>query len=77
MNYQTKTGKEVLQELEEHCQEKLNCSHRLRFQLESTIQRQIDEQNGLITRISNVLNGFSTYDSKQYTTRVRPDRKKN
>lgn len=62
---------EILKELEKHCDEKLQCSGRLRFQIESTMQRIIDEHEGLKVRMSRVIDGESTFDPKKYETRMR------
>jgi len=57
-------GMDILKGLENHCGEKLNCSRRLRFQIEQTLQRLIDEKDTMTKSISNVLNGFETFNPK-------------
>lgn len=56
------TGSEKLKELEKHCGENLTCSKRLRFQIESTIDRMLNEKVIMAANIKNVLDGFQTFD---------------
>ena len=58
------TGLEILKNIEDHCNEELGCSHRLRFQIAQSIQRLLDKNAEMKTNITNVLNGFSTFDPK-------------
>jgi len=60
---------ELIKSLEDHCNEELNCSTRLRFQITQSIQHMIDEHESLKERVSSVLNGANTYDPKVYATR--------
>ncbi len=57
-------GSEILSSIEEHCQEKLSCSKRMRFHITQAIQRLIDKESDLRSNISSVLDGKLTYDPK-------------
>lgn len=67
-----KKGSEVLKALEEHCQEELTCSKRLRFQIEQSLQRLIDKEMSLRFRIGAVLDGHNTFDPKNEKAISRP-----
>lgn len=69
------TAKEIIKELEEHCNEKLKCSRRLRFQIEQSFQRIINDNDKMKGRIINVLEGMETYDPKVYKTILLPKNK--
>ncbi len=72
-----KNGKEILKELEQHCNEELNCSTRLRFQITETMQRMIKEHEALKCNISSLVTGDSnaTYSNHTHGTRKHPTTK--
>lgn len=67
----------ILEHLEEHCNEKLACSHRLRWQIIGAFQREIDKYNLLRSNIGSLITeeDNATYNSHTHTTRKRPDAK--
>jgi hypothetical protein len=56
------TGKQVLENLEKHCEEKIQCSFRLRFQITETLNRMIKDHKSMKTKIECVMKGFNVYD---------------
>lgn len=61
-NYYNMKGSEILKSLESHCNEKLECSHRLKYQIEQTLNRLVQDHNAFVSRIDCVLKGFEVYD---------------
>jgi hypothetical protein len=61
-NYYNMKGSEILEHLEKHCNEKIQCSQRLRFQITQTLNRIVEDRNTLISKIDCVLKGFDVFD---------------
>ncbi len=69
------SGIDIIKNIEKHCGENLQCTRRLRFHLEQTVQRFIDERDVMKSNISNVLNGHLTYNPKTSRTTSIPNKK--
>ena len=56
------TGYDVLERLEDHCGEKIECSSRVRFQITATFSRLLEADKKLRKNIESILNGDSTFN---------------
>ena len=68
--------RDILQHLENHKGRKLDLSNRQDMKrLFMAIDREIDKRDAIISNVSNVLNGASTYDKSQYKTIIDSNKK--
>jgi hypothetical protein len=75
MKKETISAAKLIQDIEAHCDEKLQGSGRFKFQLEAAIQREIDRRVHLEQKIRKVIDhDFGVYDPS--TSKVIADKSK-
>ena len=75
MKKETISAKELISQIEAHCEEKMNNTGRFNFLLENAIQREIDRRTSLEAKLLKVINhDFGVFDSS--TSKVVTDKSK-